>query len=250
VAQAGKQAFLKQRSEEIAELLDGGAAVCLVDVRGTGETRPADDSRGRTGTAIDISATEWLLGQTLVGSRLRDVRSVLRYLRGRTDLDARRIGLWGDSFAPPNPPEAELAVPLDAEPFPKLAEPLGGLLALFAALYEDDVRAVYLHGGLTSYASTLQSPFCYVPHDAVIPGAVSAGDLDDVAAALAPRPLRMNQMVDSLNREVSGPDLAKLFATARAAYRSGQAEGRLHLGGGTPPDDTFGRWLLRGQQSD
>jgi cephalosporin-C deacetylase-like acetyl esterase len=250
LAQAGKQGFLKQRSEEIAELLDGGTAVCLVDVRGTGETRPADDSRGRTGTAIDVSATEWLLGQTLVGSRLRDVRSVLRYLRGRTDLDASRTALWGDSFAPPNPPDADLAVPLDAEPFPKLAEPLGGLLALFAALYEDDVRAVYLRGGLASYGSMLQGPFCYVPHDAVIPVAVSAGDLCDVAAALAPRPLRINRMVDGLNREVAENDLAKTFQTTHAAYRGLGAEARLQLGGEGTAEGSPARWLLRGLHAD
>ena len=47
-----------------------------------------------------------------------------------------------------------------------MAEPLGGLLALFGALFEDDVRAVSVHGGLAGYESLLLSPFCYVPHDA------------------------------------------------------------------------------------
>src|SRR5207302_2413731 len=119
-----------------------------VDVRGAGETRPADDARGRNGASTDLSAEEWILGQTLVGSRLRDVRSVLRYLRGRGDLDAGRTALWGDSFAPANAPDADLAVPLDADPFPTAAEPLGGLLALLGTLHEDGVRAVYVHGGL------------------------------------------------------------------------------------------------------
>jgi cephalosporin-C deacetylase-like acetyl esterase len=250
LAQAGKQEFLKQRSEEIAELLNGGAAVCLVDVRGTGETRPADGSRGRTGTAIDVSATEGLLGQTLVGSRLRDVRSVLRYLRGRTDLDASRIGLWGDSFAPTNSPDANLAVPLDAEPFPKLAEPLGGLLALFGALYEEDARAVYIHGGLTGYGSLLHSPFCYIPHDAIIPGALTEGDLCDVAAVLAPRPLRMSQMIDGLNREVSAKELEKTFATTSTAYASLQGEARFQLEGEAPANGLPARWMVRGLKAD
>src|SRR5262249_37742440 len=46
-AQHGKQAFLKGRSSSLAELLQGGVAVCLPDLRGTGETRPAGDTRGR-----------------------------------------------------------------------------------------------------------------------------------------------------------------------------------------------------------
>src|SRR5262249_10968592 len=159
------------------------------------------------GASTDLSAEEWILGQTLVGSRLRDVRSVLRYLRGRGDLDAGRTALWGDSFAPVNAPDADLAVPLDADPFPHIGEPLGGLLALFGALYENDVRAVYIRGGLSGYWSYLQSPFGYLPHDAIIPGALTQGDLCDVATGLAPRPLRMEHMIDGRNREVSGDEL-------------------------------------------
>ena len=204
-AQEGKQAFLDQRSEPIAEWLGGGAAVCLVDVRGTGETRPRDGSRRHNGASAALSEAEWMLGQTLVGSRLRDVRSVLRYLRTRADLDAGRVALWGDSFAPANPEGRDLAVPLDADPFPHQAEPLGGLLALFAALFEDGVRAVYVRGGLTGFESLLQSPFFYVPHDALIPGALTAGDLCDVAAALAPRPLRMEGLVDGLEPRGRAP---------------------------------------------
>src|SRR5262249_23036922 len=98
VAQAGKAAVLKQRADIIAELLEKGTAVCLADVRGTGETQPGS-GRGRTSSATAIAASELMLGQTLVGSRLRDLRSVLAHLRQRPDLDSKRILLWGDSFA-------------------------------------------------------------------------------------------------------------------------------------------------------
>jgi hypothetical protein len=212
VAQHGKQAFLKDRSPAIAELLRSGVAVCLPDVRGTGETRPAGDSRGRTSAGTALSATELMLGETLLGGRLRDLRAVLRYLRGRPDLDPARVGLWGDSFAPVNPADRNLAVPLDADRLPDQAEPLGGLLALFGALFEDDVRTVYARGGLVGYDTLLQSPFCYGPHDAVVPGALTAGDLGDVAAALAPRPLRLAGLVDGLNRRVPASRIAELYA--------------------------------------
>jgi dienelactone hydrolase len=245
LAQAGKEAFLKQRSEEIAELLEGGAAVCLVDVRGTGETGLADAGRGRNSAATGVSAQEWILGQTLVGSRLRDVRSLLRWLRGRTDLDAGRTALWGDNFAPVNAADADLAVPLDADPFPHIGEPLGGLLALFGALYEDDVKAVYVRGGLSSYKSYLQSPFCYLPYDAIVSGALTQGDLCDAAAGLAPRPLRMERMIDGMDREVLADVLNKAYETARGAYRDLKAESRLQLGGEQSADDSPPRWLLR-----
>jgi hypothetical protein len=125
VCQEGKQALLERRSEAIAEWLAGGAAVCLVDVRGTGETRPRDGSRRHTGASAALSEAEWMLGRTLVGSRLRDVRTVLRHLRTHADFDAGRVALRGDSFAPANSGSENLAVPLDADPFPHQAEPRG-----------------------------------------------------------------------------------------------------------------------------
>lgn len=245
LAQGGKQDFLKHRAESIAELLAGGAAVCLLDVRGTGETRLSGDSRRHSGSSTDLSATEALLGQTLLGSRLRDVRSTLRYLRGRTDLDAHRLALWGDSFAAVNPKDRNLAVPLEVDPFPAFAEPLGGLLALFGALFEDDVRAIHIRGGLASYDSLLHSPFCYVPHDALVPGALTAGDLADVAAALAPRPLHLEGLVDGLNRKVSAEIVGKICELARNAYRSRKAEAHLQVGGSERQDESAGHWLLR-----
>jgi hypothetical protein len=243
VAQDGKKGFLTNRPETLAALLDGGAAVCLPDLRGTGETRPGG-GRGRTSEATSISASELMLGRTLLGDRLRDLRSVLAYLRGRTDLDAGRVALWGDSFAPVNPADRELRVPLDAEDQPDLAEPLGGLLALFGAFYEDDVRAVYARGGLTGYRSLLQGPFGYVPHDALVPGALTAGDLGDVAAALAPRPLRLEGLVDGLNRRASAEESSKAFEPASAAYRSGDVQERLSLEVAASAGGVVAEWLL------
>jgi dienelactone hydrolase len=242
----GKQAFVDRRSDAIAQWLDGGSAVCLVDARGTGDTRSRDGSRRHHGALAAISAAEWMLGQTLVGSRLRDVRSILRYLRHRPDLDARRIALWGDSFAPTNAEGQDLAVPLDVDPYPHQAEPLGGLLALFGALFEDDVRAVYARGCLTGFDSLLKSPFIYVPHDALIPGALTAGDLCDVAAALAPRPLWMEAPVDGLDRPVKADALARIMEPVRSVYRARGAEPRLKLGeSDDAPDHSAARWLLQ-----
>jgi hypothetical protein len=245
LAQEGKKAFMVQRSEALETLLNGGAAVCLVDVRGTGETRPRNDSPRYNGARTDLSATEWLQGRTLVGSRLRDVRSVLAYLHGRTDLDGRRVALWGDSFAAPNPADRNLAVPMDTEPYPNLAEPLGGLLALFGALFEDDVRAVVVRGGLIGYDSLLQSPFCYVPHDALIPGALKVGDLVDVAAVLVPCALRMEGLVDGLNRQPPVTALMKALQPARASYDSANAGLRLQLETGRDSGRQAARWLLQ-----
>jgi dienelactone hydrolase len=243
LAQGGKQAFLKNRATALAELLRAGVAVCLPDVRGTGETGPGD-GRGRSSAATAHAASEEMLGETLVGARLRDVRAVLRYLRGREDVDAGRIVLWGESFVPVNPPERHLAVPLDAEPAPDLAEPLGGLLALFGALFEDDIRAVCVHGGLAGYETMLRSPFVYVPADSVVPGALTAGDLNDVTAALAPRSVRLTGLVDGLNRTLPAEALREIYEPARTAYQSAGARKQLRIETAAPADEPAWRWLL------
>lgn len=203
VAQAGKAAFLRERSERLAELLKSGAAVALPDVRGTGETAVGSD-RARSSAATSLSSSELMHGGTLVGVQLRDVRTILAMLRKRQDIDPARIAIWGDSFAPLN--DREVRVPLDAEKQPRLAEPLGHLLALFAGLYEPDLAAVVsARGGLVSLASLLESPFPCIPHDALIPGALMAGDLDDLSTAIVPRPMWLGGLVDQHNHPAEPP---------------------------------------------
>jgi hypothetical protein len=100
VAQAGKQNFLRARATDIAALLESGAAVCLPDVRGTGETG-SGNSRGRRSAVTSLSSSELMLGSTVLGAQLRDFRAVIAWLRTRDDLDARQLGLWGDSLTHP-----------------------------------------------------------------------------------------------------------------------------------------------------
>jgi len=237
VAKHGKAGFLKHRSDEVAALLGRGVAVCLPDVRSTGET-DANGEPGRHRKTVDPSSTHMMLGETLTGLRLRDLRAVLRYLGTRPELDARRLALWGDSFAEVNvPPFPDK--PLESSDCPREAEPLGGLLALFAALFEEGVKAVLVRRGLASFEAMLCSPFVYVPHDIIVPGALTAGDLSDVAASLAPLPLRFEGLVDGRNCAVSEPELRRWLEPARQAYAG--REDRLVLAAGLPNDASS--WL-------
>jgi cephalosporin-C deacetylase-like acetyl esterase len=242
LGQAGKAGFLKERSEALSHLLRQGVAVCLPDLRGTGETSPGG-ARGRTSAATAISSSELMLGQSLVGSQLKDLLSVLHYLRTHPALDGRRIALWGDSFASVNPPDRRLDVPLDAAALPASSEPLGGLLALLGGLFDPDVRAVAVRGGLGGYQSALESPFCYVPHDVIVPGVLTVGDLSDVAAALAPLPLRLERLVDGRNRLVGADEVDRIYEPARAAYRSAKAWDRFWTANGKGKDENVAEWL-------
>lgn len=214
IAQSGKQRFLAERGAGLARLLAAGIAVCLPDLRGTGETRPGD-YRGRRSDATGLSSSELMLGGTLVGSRLSDLLTVVHWLRTRPDIDSESIAVWGDSFAQVNAADRRIDVPLGIDDEPEHSEPLGATLALLAGLYDDDIKAVVARGGLVSVRSVLASPFIYLPHDFVVPGLLTAGDLPDVAAAIAPRRLLVEGLVDGTNRRA---DSLQEWQTASAAY--------------------------------
>ena len=187
VADGGKDLFVAERSQEIEAMLKGGTAVCLPDVRGTGETSP-DPTMDPDGDEIreHLAASELMLGDTLLGKRLKDLRTVIAYLEGRQDMDAHRIGLWGDSFAPANPASLLIDEQVEWQVGPEIeqqAEPLGGLLAILGALYQDGVRTIAVHGGLASYLSVCDEYFTYVPADVIVPGILEVGEIADLAAS-------------------------------------------------------------------
>ncbi len=204
VAEYGKEALLARRQGEIEMLLKKGTAVCLPDVRGTGETAP-DSRHGPSSGEISLAAADLMLGDTLLGARLKDLRSVLAYVESRPDIDREHIALWGDALVPPNPSRLLLDELPSWQIGPEIqqqAEPLGGLLALLGALYDDRVRAVVVEGGLEGYLSILEDQFAYVPEDVIVPGILEAGDISDVAKALAPRPVLLENLRDGRNRLV------------------------------------------------
>lgn len=239
----GKQHLLARHSSQLATFLRNGIAVCLLDVRGTGESSPGG-SRDRNSPLTSVAATELMVGETLVGGRLRDLRAVLAFLKQRSDLDTARLGLWGLSTTPTNPLDKPIVVSHSASERPAVAEPLGGLLALLGALFEDRVRAVLIHGGLGDYRSAYLEAQCHLPYDVIIPGLLTVGDLPDLAGAVAPRPLRLERMVNSLNQNLAGARLAEAYAPASAVYHLLQASPAFEQGI-TDQDVSPGDWFAR-----
>ena len=195
VAQAGKAAFLEGRADAVAAFLKAGVVVCLVDVRGTGETRAgASASRGSSRTSI--AQTNLILGTPLLGGQIRDLRTVARWLRGRHKVAAGDVAFWGDSFAPTNPAGQELAAPHDAPDAPAVAEPLGPILAGFAGFLENP-GVVYTRGGWNATRTIFDSPYSYLPHEIVVPGCAAAGGFPDGGKVV-----RHEGAIDARNRPV------------------------------------------------
>jgi len=221
LCQEGKQRFVNERLTAIAKLLRGGAAVCLVDARGVGETAPGKD-RGRNSASTSLAYSENMLGRTLLGDRLGDFFHVMRKViegPGAVDpswkFDKKRMAIWGESFAPVNLPKDRVVVPQDADPTPKQSEPLGGLLAVLAAAeFPDlDLRAIVSRGSLLSYRSVMDSPFVYAPADHMIPRVLeTTGDIPMALATIGQCSIRIEGPVDGLNRRVPKEVIEKNYA--------------------------------------
>jgi hypothetical protein len=122
------------------------------------------------------------------------------------------------------------------------AEPSSGLLVLLTALFEDNVNAVYARGTFVSFRSLLDSQFLYVPHDSVVPGALTVSDVADITAALVPRPLRVECPVDGLNRRIPFDKVVEAFAPTSQAYRVANASEQFSLNVKGQDDSVV--WLL------
>lgn len=216
VAEGGKESFLSFRSNEIATLLAEGITVCLPDVRGCGEL---SGSISRGPGAMGLAANELMMGRTLTGLRLKDTRTLFRWLANRSDIDSKRIALWGDSFSEPNTPDFKFYQSPGQQSGPiqqRQAEPLGSFIAILTALYEEDVNAVACRGGLISFASVLEDNFCLIPQDVIVPGFLEVTDLENIVKTIVPRPVLLAELVNGLNKKVSHTMMEKEYGSGIA----------------------------------
>ena len=111
IAQEGNRRLKRGRRELIAGLRQGGAAVCVAELRGVGDGRHGELYRGRISPSAEVSSASLALGESLVSSRVRDLRSVIAYISTREEVDQERMILWGDSLAAINNGRVQLVVP-------------------------------------------------------------------------------------------------------------------------------------------
>jgi len=234
IAQSGKQALLQYRTDAYGALLQENIAICLPDLRGTGETAP-QGSRPFRSLATSVSADALMFGQTSLGNRLKDLRTLITHLHNTY---GAKLSLWGDSLAPTNPTAFENPL-LNTEPSPHTSEPGGGLLTLFASLFEPHIFATAIHGMIASYQCLFNNTYCYIPHDAILPGACTAGDLNDITTQLAPRPLMLTHLVDGQNCPVSQSTVQNIYQPTIQAYQNHAQNLSLHT------SQDVSQWLIQ-----
>ncbi|MFS0724808.1 dienelactone hydrolase family protein [Paenibacillus sp. 1P07SE] len=186
-----------------AALARRGFLVAAPELLGFGDRRLAEDRAAETGrsSCFRLSAQLLLLGQTMAGWRIHEMKRVVDYLLSRDDVDAGRIGTMGISG--------------------------GGLVCGFTAALDERLRCCVISG----YTSTFEDSILSRQHclDNYIPGVLQLAEMPDLLGLIAPRPLFL---------EVGCRD--QLFPAAAARKALHQLE-RIYAAAGaeTPPAADF-----------
>jgi dienelactone hydrolase len=108
-----------------------------------------------------VAGAALLLGQTMIGWRVYDVMRTIDWIETRRELDATHVGCMGISG--------------------------GGTCTLFSTALEPRIRAAMVSGYLNTFRDSVFSLSHCI--DNYVPGILNWGEMYDVAALIAPRPL-------------------------------------------------------------
>jgi cephalosporin-C deacetylase-like acetyl esterase len=180
-----------------------GQRVLAVDLRGLGETAPAETPKqpGYFGVDVREAFLALHLDRPLLGQRVQDLLAVLGKVAGAGEVEAVGIGK-------------------------------GGPVVLHAAALEGRIARVRLERLLTSWTAVAETPLGRDQLTQVVPGALALYDLPELAATLAPRPLTIHAAVGPLGRVVSREALEQVYAATRTGYERAKASEKLKLEAG------------------
>lgn len=146
------------------ELVQMGVIVVVPGIIGFGERRLEEDintGRPEANSCFQIASQLLLMGKTIAGLRVFEVRRVLDYIQSLNLVDGERIGCIGFSG--------------------------GGLVAAFTSILDERIKATVLSGYMNTFkGSIMDRRHCL---DNYIPGILQIGEMDELIGSIAPRPL-------------------------------------------------------------
>ncbi|MFC1718236.1 alpha/beta hydrolase family protein [Candidatus Poribacteria bacterium] len=207
---------------EIEWFVKKGFAVLAPDLIGTGETGPG---RFKGDAYIgEVSYNVWfqsiLIGRSIVGVRAGDVVGLARYMEGRKDItDGISIVARGEMCP----------------------------AALHAAAFENSIHKIALIEPLISYKSIVMNRY-YSPRliPGTVAGSLTAYDLPDVAACIAPRKLLMVNVSDHEKERVDEDAIKTELAVVHSAFSAAEAPENIKISQWEEDQsigDVFSDWL-------
>jgi hypothetical protein len=192
----GGKADEAEPSGEIEGLVQSGATVLAIDLRGTGETREELD---RTDAffnyfgAFESAMTAMLVGKTLIGLRAQDVMRAVDMLALRGDVEMQGLSAFGFGEAAP--------------------------VLLHAAALDDRIKNVVLKNMLVSYESVVTEKISRLVFENIVPGALTKYDLPDLAATLAPRRIAIVNPVNPRGQSLELSQVLLQYESTKAAFK-------------------------------
>jgi hypothetical protein len=118
---------------------------------------------------------------------------------------------------------------------------------LYAAAFDPNITRIALIEPYSSYQSIVMNRF-YNPKfvHSIVPGALKAYDLPDLAASLAPRKLMMVNVTDGLGNTADTESINKDLDIIKTAYRLKNADGQFNivsLKSTEKPYDLYMEWM-------
>jgi dienelactone hydrolase len=197
-------------------LARAGYTVLALDVAGVSGTvlEPQSGPSAVSGSNQDVAWLALMVGRTVVGLQIADVTRGLDVLRERGLLyDGRALG-FGKGLA---------AVGL-----------------LHAGAIDSRLAGVALEESLVSFRSIAETPIHRGVFQAVIPNVLGKYDIQELAAAMAPRPVELMNLRSPLDQPMLLPKVESHYAYAREAYRALGAQTRLRIGTRRPEETVAG----------
>jgi len=179
-----------------------GAAVIAPDLIGTGELGPGYS--GGEITDLSIPHAIWFapiqVNKSIPGIRAAEIMRVLEFIRSRPDLDAGHIS--------------------------GVARGSAGAALLYAAVFDQSIGKIALIQSPLSYESMVTNQFYDLSYAlGTVSGALTAYDLQDLEAGLAPLSLLLVNATDQAGEIIPSEFMTKQTAFIRDAYqRAGQPD--------------------------
>jgi hypothetical protein len=181
----------------IEKLVKDGTRVLALDLRGMGETAPGKPAAGRPddfGADYFEAFVSLHLNRPLLGQRATDLLAVVAQVARDTN-DIRLIGVGS-----------------------------AGPAVLHAAALEPRIKRLTLEGALVSWSAVVRTPLGRDQLTNVVPGALAAYDLPDLAASMAPRPLTIRRPSDPAGKPLTSTATDDAYRPVATAYAKAGAD--------------------------
>jgi hypothetical protein len=206
VEDGGKDGLFRNWSF-IEKVAGAGIAICSIDLRTSGATRPRSPSSGHlffeNAVELAYAVVNLTLGSPIVAQQTLDLLCGVDFLIARRDVDASRIAVFGSGVS--------------------------GIPCMAGAALDQRISALLLDRTLADFESVVASKDYDLPLSAVAFGILRKMDLPDICASLAPRPVWLVNSVGPTKNPLTLSDLTESYEVAIKAYAHDKQDERFSL---------------------